>query len=202
MEDLRASKSFIIEKVRHFLCCSSMKLYFTSHSVCIFQTSLLSLLFSSLLFSSLLFSSLLFSSLLFSSLLFSTPLFSSLLFSTPLFSSLFSFLCTLLFPSSPIYSTVININIDIFMNTDKMVYVTVLSCDRLTYIFILNLNTFIGIDAGDSIQLAVKIAYPKEEISKKSKVRGLHIYISHLIYYFYYCFSFIFFCLAFYVSNE
>lgn len=27
-----------------------------------------------------------------------------------------------------------------------------------------------GIDAGDSIQLAVKIAYPKEEISKRNKV--------------------------------
>jgi hypothetical protein len=40
-----------------------------------------------------------------------------------------------------------------------------------------------GIDAGDSIQLAVKIAYPKEEIAKK-KVRKcftfffLHVCIS------------------------
>lgn len=31
----------------------------------------------------------------------------------------------------------------------------------------------LGIDAGDSIQLAVKIAYPKEEIVKKTRVRIL-----------------------------
>ena len=35
---------------------------------------------------------------------------------------------------------------------------------------IIILNT-LGIDAGDSIQLAVKIAYPKEEIAKKTRVR-------------------------------
>ena len=34
-----------------------------------------------------------------------------------------------------------------------------------------HLPTTLGIDAGDSIQLAVKIAYPKEEIVKKTRVR-------------------------------
>ena len=41
----------------------------------------------------------------------------------------------------------------------------------ITYIFYQNT----GIDAGDSIQLAVKIAYPKEEIAKK-KVRTCAAY--------------------------
>ena len=41
----------------------------------------------------------------------------------------------------------------------------------ITYIFYQNT----GIDAGDSIQLAVKIAYPKEEIAKK-KVRKCTAY--------------------------
>ena len=41
----------------------------------------------------------------------------------------------------------------------------------ITYIFYQNT----GIDAGDSIQLAVKIAYPKEEIAKK-KVRTCTTY--------------------------
>ena len=66
------------------------------------RSMILSLLFSSLLFSSLLSSSLLFSSLLFSSLLFSSLFFSFLLFS-PLFSSflLFPFLFSLSLLSSP-----------------------------------------------------------------------------------------------------
>ena len=139
MEDLKASKSFIIEKVRYYLYRSLMKLYLPF---------ILLALLSYLLF------------LFFSYYFLCAPLFPHLL---PFFS---------------FHSTVIdmNINIDFFINSNKMMFVTVLSHDKLCLILTSNLNPLTGIDAGDSIQLAVKIAYPKEEISKKSKVRGFLIY--------------------------
>lgn len=104
------------------------------------------------------------------SLVLSSLPFLQLLFSAPLFPHLLPFFS--------FHSTVIdmNINIDFFINSNKMMFVTVLSHDKLCLIFTSNLNPLTGIDAGDSIQLAVKIAYPKEEISKKSKVRGFLIY--------------------------
>ena len=93
-----------------------------------------------------------------------------------------------LLPLYSFYSTAINT--DILINTSIMRNMAELPHDNLFLIFTLNLHLFLGIDAGDSIQLAVKIAYPKEEISKKSKVRGFHIFLCHFIYYFHYYFVF------------
>ena len=59
-----------------------------------------------------------------------------------------------------------------------------------------------GIDAGDSIQLAVKIAYPKEDLqNKKGKVRDLLIsvlFYSVLNYYILY-YSILYYTILFYL---